>query len=294
MKKNFIYFLLLIQQLIASGTHIVGSLLTKDLDPALVLWLRAIIVNLLYLFYYLINRKNLKKIERKDIIILLVMGLLNIPLNQFLFLNALKLTTPPNTALAYALTPAFVLMIAFIFLKEKVSRFKGLGVFLAVAGAGILFFNRGIELNSENFLGDMLALTASFSWAVYTIIGKKMSQKYGGVFSNGLAMFTGMLLFQPIFFNLNVPLDLETISGVNWLRLIYIGAITSGVGYAIWYYALTKIEAGRVAVFNNVQPILTTLLSILILGELLETVMEWNFILGASSIISGVYLTQKF
>lgn len=140
----------------------------------------------------------------------------------------------------------------------------------------------------------MLALTASLSWAVYTIVGKKISQKYGGVFSNGLSMFMGLMLFQPIFFYVDVPFDLASISTVNWLRLFYIGAITSGVAYAIWYYALTKIEAGRVAVFNNIQPILTTFLSVIILGEVLDTVLEWNFILGALSIISGVYLTQKY
>lgn len=108
----------MIQQFIASGTHIVGSLLTQDVNPALALWIRAIIVNIVYGFYFLFNRKNLKTIDKKDIWILVVMGLLNILLNQFLFLNALKLTTPPNTALAYALTPAFVLIIAFIFLKN--------------------------------------------------------------------------------------------------------------------------------------------------------------------------------
>jgi drug/metabolite transporter (DMT)-like permease len=64
----------------------------------------------------------------------------------------------------------------------------------------------------------MLALTSSLSWAVYTIVGKKISQKYGGVFSNGLSMFMGLMLFQPIFFYVDVPFDLASISTVNWLR----------------------------------------------------------------------------
>ena len=63
----------------------------------------------------------MKRIERKDIYKLFVLGALNIPINQFLFMTSVHYTTAPNVAFAYGLVPVFVLVIAVIFLKEKLS-----------------------------------------------------------------------------------------------------------------------------------------------------------------------------
>lgn len=281
---------MLLQQLIASGTHIIGSSLTKQVHPSVALFFRSIVVCVVYGIFFLSFRKYVKKIEKKDYWVILIMGLFNIPLNQFLFLSSLERTSAPNVALAYALTPAFVLIIAAIFLKEKLRLLKTLGIIIAIAGTVIMISKEGFNFSSRTFQGDLLALTASLSWAIYTIIGKPISQKYGGVYANGLAMFTGTLLYQPIFLLHPVEIELASISILNWLQIFYIGAITSGAAYAIWYYALTKIEAGKVAVFNNIQPIFTTLLALWILGQDLNP----NLYIGGSLIIFGVYLTQKY
>ena len=68
-----------------------------------------------------------------------------------------------------------------------------------------------------------------------------------------------------------------------------IGAITSGVGYTLWYYALQKIEASKVSVFNNIQPVLTTILAFFIL----DNVINANFVIAGVLIIAGVIITQR-
>lgn len=290
MNKNSIYLLLIFQQIIAAFTHIIGSSLTQDVPPAVALYFRSLIVCVTFGIFFLFAKKHVKKIEKKDIGLLIIMGLLNIPLNQFLFLSALKRTSPANVSLAYSLLPAYVLIIAAIFLKEKLRLVKSIGIIIAIIGTIILISKKGFDFSSETFQGDLLALTASLSWAVYTIIGKKVSQKYGGIYATSLAMFVGTLLYQPMFFAQNIDFNISSISTTNWLQILYIGAITSGLGYAIWYYALTKIEAGRVAVFNNIQPVFVTILALLILNESIDP----NLYIGGPMIIFGIYLTQKY
>lgn len=283
------YFLLLLQQLIASGTHIIGKTLTQSVEPAVVLFFRALVVSGGYSIFFLFFKKFVKKIEKKDIWIFLIMGLLNIPLNQFLFLNALERTSAPNVALEYALTPAFVLIIARLFLKERLSKMKTIGVSIAIGGTIIILSEKGFDFSSDSFLGDIIGLCASFSWALYTIVGRKLSQKYGGVYSTGMAMFFGTILYLPIFYFLDDKIILEDINTINWLQIFYLGLMTAGVGYAIWYYALQKLEAGKVAVFNNIQPVFTTILAIIFLSHA-PTI---EFAIGGVLIISGVILTQK-
>lgn len=283
------YIYLILQQIIASSSHIVAKDLTFELDPPLLLLLRAGFSALAYLLWLLFRKKFLNKFDRKDLPVLIILGILNIPVNQFLFLTSIELTTPPNVALAYALSPAFVLVIAIIFLKESSSLKKIIGVVIAVIGTVLVIFERGIELSSDHFLGNMLILVASLSWSLYTILGRDFSRKYGAIQSTAMTMITGYLLYIPIFIFIPVDSVVGDLSFVQWLEVAYLGLFTSVLGYALWYYALTKTEASKVAVFNNIQPVLTTILAVIFFGQQLSIL----FIIGGILIIIGVVLTQR-
>jgi drug/metabolite transporter (DMT)-like permease len=284
-----LYILILIFQLSASGTHLIAKSVTYELHPALLMLLRASIAATVYVIWMLFNRKKLIKIERSDWKTVLLLGLLNIPLNQFLFLTAVKLTTAPNVSLAYALTPAFVMILAISFFNEKASLQKIIGVIIAFTGTLFILFERGIDLSSDNFWGFVIVLSASFFYALYTIIGRDFSIKYGPIYSMGITMISGWILFLPIFFITGVPIELSTISATNWLQVLYLGVITSGVGYGLWYIILTRTEASKAAVFNNLQPVFTTILAVIIFANAVTI----PFILGGLLIIGGVITTQR-
>ncbi|MFC2130132.1 DMT family transporter [Bacteroidota bacterium] len=283
------YVLIVIFQLIASGTHIVAKSVTYEIHPALLMLLRAGIAASVYALWMLFNRRKVIKIERKDWSKVLLLGLLNIPLNQFLFLVAVKLTTAPNVSLAYALTPAFVLILAVSFFNEKATLKKVLGVLIAFGGTAFILFEKGFDFSSDSFWGFLIVLAASLCYALYTIVGRDFSIKYGPIYSMGLTMITGFFLFIPIFLITGVPLELESISTINWLQILYLGVITSGVAYALWYIILTMTEASKVAVFNNLQAVFTTIFSVIIFAHQ----MTFPFVIGGLLIIAGVYITQR-
>lgn len=287
--KHMTEILVFIQQWLASGTHIVAKGLTKEVPPSVVLFFRSFVAASIYSLWMLLSPRKVKRIETRDWIWLFVLGALNIPINQYLFLMSIRLTSPPNVALAYALTPGFVLMIAMAFQGEKATGKKIAGIIIAIIGTGIVLFEKGVRFGSEGFWGDVLALLASISWAVYTVMGKKYSEKYGAIYTTGLTMITGFILYLPLFMALPDKINLGGISYVNWLQILYLGAITSGMAYAIWYYALKKSDASKVSVFNNLQPIFTTILSIIFFGFGLTL----PFISGSLLIIFGIILTQR-
>ncbi|MGA2295931.1 MAG: EamA family transporter [FCB group bacterium] len=283
------YILIFIQQLLASGTHIIVKDLTNSLQTPFLLFLRSIIAALFFIGWILFRRKKIIKIDKKDIPVFLLLGLINIPINQFLFFVGVHLSTAPNAALAYALTPAFVLIIAIIFLKESHTWQKILGIIIAIGGTLIILFEHGVDFSSNYLIGNILVLLASFSWAIYTILGKNIAIKYGAMYSTALSMILGFILFLPIFFILKPPLDYSSISIFGWSEIIYLGLLSSAVSYGIWFYALTKIEASKVAVFNNLQPIFTTILAMFFFHQHLTIA----FIAGGILILGGVFVTQK-
>ncbi len=283
------YYILILQQIIASTTHIIAKNVLLSVPSPLLLVLRASIASTGYIIYLLFKKEKLFRIERKDMFGLIILAILNIPVNQFLFFMSLKYTSPPNVALAYALTPAFILVIAYFFLKEKLSRLKTLGILIALSGTLLILFEKGLNISSENFLGNILALSASLAWAIYTIVGKKYVLKYGAIYTTAVAMWFGLIAFLPIYYFLRPDFALSQIDSALWGQIFYLGLITSGVAYVLWYFALKKMEAGKLAVFSNLQPILTTILAIIFLDYSLTV----YFIIGGILTIIGVIVTQR-
>lgn len=284
------YLLLLLQQIVASSTHIFAKNLTYTLHPAVVVLYRGAFALLAYAVWLVFRRKSVLRIEVKDMIPLLLLGLINIPMNQLMFVWGLKYTTAPNAALAYALSPAFVLLLSWLFMGEKLSGNKAVGVVVAIVGSAIILNERGFDTRSELFFGNIIELCASLSWALYTVFGRKVALKYGAVYTTALSMFIGFFLYLPLYSVLPVQhVAPQVLNAEQWMGLLYLGVMTSGVGFALWYYLLTKLEAGKVAVFNNLQPVLTTLIAVIYFRQYPSPM----FILGGLIVLVGVIITQR-
>lgn len=283
------YLILFIQQLIAASTHVVSKSLTDTIHPSVLLLFRALIASLIFMGIIFLKRKKLPKMELKDFFIFVVLGILCIPLNQYLFFISINMTTPANVSLAYALCPAFVLLMEIIFLKMKSSKWKTLGIIIAFAGAFTIFFERGIDFSSNYFVGNIVALIAAFAWAVYTIIGKRIIYKYGATYSTGLAIIIGYLFYLPIYAIWGDRSTIANIEMIDWVKIAYLGAFTSVIGYGLWYWVLKKLDASKLSVFNNLQPVITTILAVIFLGQMFTV----PFLIGGTIAIAGVILTQK-
>jgi drug/metabolite transporter (DMT)-like permease len=285
-----IYALLVLQQIIASTTHIFAKNLTFDLPPTTILLFRSFFAVIFFVLFLTIKGQRMFAIERKDVVPFLILGLLNIPLNQYLFFVSIKMTTASNVALAYALSPIFILLISVYFLKEEITLRKTFGIVSAFVGISLILFERGLEFKSEYFIGNLVALLASLAWSVYSTYGKVLITRYGSIYSTFIAMLFGFLLYLPISFLHNDIANIPLIKPVHWSQIIYLAVLTSGIAYLIWYYAIKRLPASSVGVFNNLQPIFTTILAIIFLNQSVSFI----YIIGGLLVIGGVYAAQKF
>ncbi len=284
--------LVFIQQLIASSTHVVARSAVTSIPATTIVFYRGVFSVLIYAGWFALRgwTGNIWRIERRDRWRFAVLGMLNMPINQFLFVAGLQHTSAPNAALAFALSPVFVLLFARLLLKEKLTREKLIGVALAVIGAAIVAVGRGAWLQDRSTLGNLMEFAASCAWSLYTVWGRPLVQRYGAIPTTALGMLWGMVLFIPV--ALVVPggfIPIDSISLAQWLEIAYLGIVTSGVGWALWYILLHRMEAGRLAVFNNLQPVMTVVISWIALGEL----PPLAFWIGGTIAIAGVVLAQR-
>jgi drug/metabolite transporter (DMT)-like permease len=282
-----VYFFLLVQQLIAGGTHIVAKAIVGDIEPVTLTLLRSTLTAALLMAFLLLKRPHWR-IERIDYLKLLWLSLLAVPVNQFLFFHGISRTTASNSALLFATTPVVVLVLSNLILREKLTWRKVLGVAVAVAGVSAVIFEHGFALDSGATYGNLVLLVSVISWAFLTIHGKPMVMKYGAPCITVFTLIIGMFLYLPVALHLGIHISLSSFSLMHWQGLLYFVVGTSIFSKLLWYLALARIDASKVAVFANIQPFVTTILAVILLGQEVTA----TFVVGGFVTIAGVVLVQ--
>jgi drug/metabolite transporter (DMT)-like permease len=283
-----IYIIIIIQQMIAGGTHLVAKTVTQEVNPVVLTFLRNCISLLALLILFFVREKRVK-VEKKDFKQLLWLSFLAVPINQFLYLYGIKFTLASNGALLYATTPALILILSYFMLSEALTKKKILGVFIAFIGVAIVMFERGIDFTSDYFYGNVMIFLAVVAWALFAIQGKKLVIKYGAFHITALSMIGGAAMFLPIGFIEFAWHGLPTITFGNWMSILYLSLGTSVIAYILWFYALGKLDTTKVAVFANAQPIFTTIMAVIFLHQPITS----TFVVGGAITIAGVFLTQR-
>ena len=282
-----VYLVLLVQSLFASGTHLVAKVAARDVEPFTLTLVRSLIAASAFSLLLLL-RGGFPRIRRQDWPLVLLLAFLAIPLNQFLFLFGIRSTTPSNAALLYATTPILVVLFSRWLLGERLTRRKLIGVALGFAGVAIVILERGVDASIEYVHGNLIIYVAVLAWGLYTVLGKRLIMQYGPLDASAITLLIGTLIFLPIGIIPALQFDYASIGGWTWAQIAYLGVITSVVSYLLWYYALGRVEAGKVALFANLQPILTTVLAVVLLGQGVTV----QFVLGGILAILGVIIAQ--
>lgn len=284
-----VYVAILFQTLISAGTYLFAKRVMSETGPAELAFLRFMGAGTLFAVLLAGTRRRLiPPREARGRVLLL--GLLAFPVNQGLFLAGLSLSTASHAAILYALTPALVLVGARVFLQERITVRQAVGVAIAFVGVTVVLLERGLRQETGPLVGDLLILGAVIAWAAYTILTRPLTRAHGAVTGTGWAMIAGAVMTLPL-----GPARAEHLAGLAdlsptaWLGVAYLIVMTSVVSYLLWSYALKRLEAAKVAVFTNLQPVATALLSWLVLGERIGPAAA----AGGLLVILGVTASQR-
>jgi len=282
-----VYVVILIQTILGGATHIVAKSVTNDVDAVTLTFLRSIVSNIGLAALFWMRRKKLN-VSPKDWRQLLLLGILGTG-NQLLYMYGIHFTTAANGALLYGTTPVIVLVSSRILLGEKITATKSAGIIMAFFGVSIVIFERGISLSSSYTFGNIIVLIAVMAWGLFTIFGKSMVIKYGALQTTSVAAFLGGAMLFPFGVFSASRFEFSLLNSMDWLGILYLGIGTSVISYLLWYYALRRIEASKLAVFSNGQPIVAALLSVIFLNYTLTSA----FLIGGTITVAGVVLTQR-
>lgn len=273
------------------GSFIATKVALRDIAPISVVWIR-FLIGTAVLAVAVRARGQFALPSLKDAVYFTLLGGIGITFHQWLQSTGLQTAQASTTAWIVSSTPIFMALLGWLFLRERLTALRVLGILLA-AGGVLLVVSRGdlaaLSVGSLGAPGDALILISSPNWAVFSILSRGGLQRHPAARMMFYVMGFGWLLTLPFFFGGPGLADLTRLSLEGWLAIAFLGLACSGLAYIYWYDALQALPAAQVGAFLYLEPLVTVGMAAAILDEPLSTAT----LLGGAVILLGVWLVNR-
>lgn len=284
-KNNYTYHLVAIVVVAIWGLTFISTkvLIGHGLSPQEIFLLRFLMA---YVGIWFISPRKLFADNWKDELWLLLGGITG---GSFYFLTenmALEITLATNVAFIVCTAPLLTTILSLlIYKKEKATRGLIGGSLLALVGVALVVYNGSFVLKISP-LGDFLTLLAALSWAFYSLIMKKMANRYRTTFITRKIFFYGVLTILPAFLFRPWQSEFSLLLEPSVLfNLLFLGVLASLACFVVWNMVLKQLGTVRASNYIYLNPLFTLVGSAVFLGEQLTIVA----LMGAVLILGGVY-----
>lgn len=285
-KSSFGHLVAIITIFIWGTTFISTKVLLTSFSPEEILVYRFFIAFLIVIFIY---PKNFKILTVKEEVLFCVLGVTGVSFYYWTENLALKYTYASNVGLILSAIPIFTVLIAhFISKDEKLTINLFLGFVVAMIGITIVIYNGKIlKLNS---IGDFMAVLSAISFSIYSILIKRISNKYNQFFIVRKMFFYGVVTMLPIIFVSHIQLfKVSHLTIKIVLNMLFLSVFASVLCFIMWNKAISIIGSVKTTNYIYFVPFITIVSSIIFLKEKVSSLM----LIGGFLIFAGVYINQS-
>lgn len=263
---------------------ITKSLISNGLTPAGYIITRVGFATALFWLIGLFTPSE--KVCVRDIGLLGIGGLFGVIGAQYLVGISLEYTSPVYFSLMSAMSPAIVMLLAALFLKEPVTVHKAVGVLIGIFGAIILIFNSSSIGGYNNLLGIIIALISVASYALYLIIIRSVTTKYSPLTQMKWTYLSACLFLLPIaelsgHEHIIPSFSLTMIAGLSFIIIF-----ATVISFMLVPYGLRVLRPTTVSVYINLQPVVSSFVAI-ILGQ---DIFTWDKPIAGLLVMMGAYI----
>ena len=250
---------------------------TRSLGAAIVFWIIASLM-------------KPERVERRDLMVIMAGGLMGFVVSQTLTAWALNYTSPVYFSLIATLTPVAVMLMAALFIGERITGVKFLGVMLGIGGAVLMVvMGQTSGTGSNDLLGIALAILSVMTWAVYMIITRKVATKYQPVTQMKYVFLVSAVVTVPLAWPELADQRLYSAATFGWdgaLEMAFIVLAATVLGFFLIPYAMKFLSATTVSVYTNLQPMVASFVAIAI-GQ---DIMTWDKPVAAILVLLSAYI----
>ncbi|CDM70215.1 Exported membrane protein [Clostridium bornimense] len=250
---------------------------------------RFFLAGLIVLAISLVLKKNIFSFNKKEMLEITFLGLGQTSLQYIFFYVGMTFTTGITGSIITGSGTFFSIILAhFIYKNDKINRNKVVGCIVGFAGVVLANLNNGSLLKSSfSFKGEGLIMLAALSLSIFSIYGKKITQKLDAFIVTGYQLSIGGLALIILGYGLGGKLVGFNIKST--LLLIYM-ALLSSVAFSIWTILLKYNKVAFISMFNFLVPVFGAILSAIFLGE---NIFDVNLLLSLILVCIGIFTVYK-
>lgn len=225
-------------------------------------------------------------VSGRDLVFLVPLGLVGIGLFYLFYFYTVRESAVGTAAVLLYSSPAFVVLLAWLFLGEGLGPAKLLALGLTVGGVFLVagaYDPANLEVTPTVLVTGLLA---GLTYGLYSIFGRPVAGRLGPAVILSYALFFGGVLLSVA----AVP-TLHTLAGLSltsYALLLMLAVVHTTLAFALYTFGLGRLGAGRAAIVATVEPVVAGVLGTVLLGEAL-TVPK---VVGAALVVSGAVLAQ--
>ena len=257
----------MLQMIICSVLWSIAGIIIKliDANPFVISGFRSLF-SAITVFIFMIIAKKKFVINKKAVIMSTCMSMVFL-----LFVSANKLTTAANAIVLQFTAPVFVLIVSYIFLKQKLKKADVIATIITLFGIALFFFD---ELDTGHLLGNILAIAAGFFLGVMFVCASNIDMN---------EKMTGTLLAHIITALVGIPFLLFTKNTINadamWLFAL-LGIVQLGIPYILLCYASRYISPVASSLLSVIEPLLNPV----------WVVIFYNEVPGVMAFVGGIII----
>ena len=285
------YLEVLFAVIVWGASFIATKVALRDISPIAVVWLR-FSMGVIILGIAVVMRKQFSLPNKNEWAYFALLGFLGITFHQWLQSNGLQTSEAGTTAWIVATTPVFMALLGWIVLKEGLSWYKVIGIFLAFTGV-LLVVSKGnlssISIGKFGAPGDKLILISAVNWAVFSVLSRRGLKSYPASLMMFYVMSLGWLFTTLLFFANTRLMEVSNLTINGWLGIAFLGIFCSGLAYIAWYDALQALPAAQTGAFLYIEPLVAVAVAFFVLGEPITLVS----LIGGGVILFGVWMVNQ-
>ena len=268
------------------GMYVVSKVVLEVIPPFTLVTVRLLLGGAT-LWLIRITRRN-NHIDGKQFWQVFAVGLIGYGISLGFQFEGTKLSTAANGSLVTSATPAFILLFAWVILRERITILRLAALLISTLGVVAVIDPRTAEINPTMFWGNLSLLAAALTWALYSVLIRIVTRKLD-VLTVSLIAFTGGL---PIVIPAGIwelsntvigPISLAILAG-----LLFLGIISTALAMVLWNTAFAMLDASIASLTFFAQPLVGSLLGWFFLKEIITPF----FLLGGFLILVGLVMAS--
>ncbi|WP_261304269.1 DMT family transporter [Paenibacillus andongensis] len=269
------------------GMYVVVKVVVDVVPPLELVWLRYVIAIIALLIIGVVTKQSWR-VEKRDWPFIFIIGLVGNTISIVTQEVGTMLSNAQMGAIITSTTPAFMVLFARIFLKEKMTIKKAISIVLATIGVYTIVGNAHIDLSHQ--LGGVSLLIAAITWSLMSVLIKRVPNQYSPIVVTSYATLVAIALLTPFTISRLDELDFQAMMHPTiWGGLLFLGIISTACGFLLWNRGLQMLNASSGGLFFFFQPVVGTFLGWLLLGERVGL----SFGIGTILIFMGVLLVIR-